>query len=312
MFPIVAFLVLAALAGYWFWLRPWASPVHRLSPFAVLLVMLLLLVYTDRDGDRFSASGGPIMVAVAADVSLSMGTLPEPAAHGEIGTRLERAQGVLLPLLADLGATARPVMISVTAFTSKSETILAWDDDLSLVREIVEYVLTTGLITEAGSDLGAALNGVIPLIDSLPEAYRGPEYTKFLLLLSDGEQTVTRANSATAIAKLHELGVRIIALHVGLSDVPEGLPVYDENNGFVGFEEVSGQIFSVPDPDVMHLVAGEDPARGLFVQAENNDAAATITRYIGLQTSSSAADTLRVVALVLLWGLLMWTLLRWF
>ena len=296
MFLIVALLVVSALAGYWFWLRPWASVVHRHSTFAVLLVMVLLLVYTDRGGDGFSGPGGPVMVAVAADVSLSMGTLPEPAANGDIGTRLERAQGVLLPLLANLGATARPVMISVTAFTSKSETILAWDDDLSLVREIVEYVLTTGLITEAGSDLGAALNGVIPLIDSLPE----------------GEQTVTRANSATAIAKLHELGVRIIALHVGLPDVPEGLPVYDENNGFVGFEEVSGQIFSVPDPDVMRLVAGEDPARGLFVRAENSDALATITDYIGLQTSSSAAATLRVVALVLLWGLLVWTLLRWF
>jgi uncharacterized protein YegL len=310
-FSILAFVILVALVGYWSWARVWASPVHQRSTLVVLLVMLLLLVYTYRGEDEFPGADGPVMVAVAADVSLSMGTLPDPATGSDIGTRLERAQRVLLPLLANLSAAARPTMISVTAFTAKSETILAWDDDLSLVREIIEYVLTTGLLTEAGSDLGAALNGVIPMIESLPEQYRGAEQTKFLILISDGEQNVTRADSAIAIAKLQELGVKVIALHVGLSDVPEGLPVYDENDDFVGFEEVSGQIFSVPDPAIMRIIAGEDSTQGLFVQGESSDAVATITNFIGLQTGRSAADKLRLSALLLLWALLVWTLLRW-
>ncbi len=312
MFVAVAFLILILLVVYWIRIRMWADTSRQPYVPLLLIAMLALLAYTGRSGEGTQSPGAPALIALAADVSLSMGTIPEPGANDDVGTRLERMQKVLLPVLADLGAAARPVLVSVTSFTSKSETILAWDDDLSHAREIIEFVLTTGLLTEAGSDLGVALNGVVPLFESLPEKYRGSGHPKFLIIVSDGEQTVSRASSDAALARLRELGVQIIALHVGLSDVAEGLPVYDENDDFLGFEEISGQIFSVPDPELMRLIAGTNPANGLFVRAENGDATTTITEFIDLQHSGSSNTTLRMWAVLLLWVLLLYALLRWF
>lgn len=307
-FAIVLSIVLVA---YWARFRSWSNPAGTPAMFVLLPLMIALLIYTERSQDAFGGPGKPVLLVIAADVSLSMGTLPEPAALGDVGTRLQRAQQILLPFIVSLGASTRPAMVSVTAFTSKAETILAWDDDLALVREIVEYVLSTGLLTEAGSDLGVALQGVTPLYESLPDALRGPEQTKYLLLVSDGEQTAANGNSDLALAKLKDLGVKIISLYVGLPEVPEGLPVYDDNRNFVGFEEVGGKIFSVSDPDLMSSVAGNDPDDGLFVRADSGDAAAEIMDFIGLHTESSASGALRVAAILVLWGLLTAAMLRW-
>ena len=312
MFVAVASLILILLVLYWIRVRVWADTSRQPYVPMLLIAMLVLLAYTGRSGEGMHGSGAPLMIAFAADVSLSMGTIPEPGTNNDVGTRLERAQQVLLPVLADLGATTRPVLVSVTAFTSKSETILAWDDDLSLVREIMEFVLTTGLLTAAGSDLGVALNGIVPHFESLPETYRSSGHPKILIIVSDGEQTVSRASSDVALAKLRDLGVRIIALHVGLADVAEGLPVYDENDEFLGFEEIGGQIFSVPDPELMRLIAGTNPAEGIFVHADSGDATTTITDFIGLQNSGPVNTTLHVWAILLLWVSLLYALLRWF
>ena len=310
MFLAAAFLVFAGIVAYAVQVRVWEDPARHASMPVLLFAMLVLLIYVWRSGSDTGRLDAPVLVAIAADVSLSMGTIPEPATHGDVGTRLERVQRVLLPLFANLGSATQSAMISISAFTVKSETILAWDDDLSLAEEIVEFVLTTGLLTEAGSDLGVALNGAVPLFESLPEDYRGTEYAKFLIIVSDGEQTASRESSDTALAKLRELGVRIVSLAVGSTDIQEGLPVYDENGEFVGFEEVGGQIFSTPNPELMRLVAGEDPDQGLFVQAESTDAVGTITDFVGLQSDRQATNTARNGAVVLLWGLLMFVLLR--
>ena len=311
MFISLALLTLVLLILHWIRSGAWTDTVRQPHAPTLLIVMLALLAYVGRSDEGSSGPGTPVLVALAADVSLSMGTIPEPGANDDIGTRLERAQHVLLPVLASLSAAARPVLVSVTAFTSKSETILAWDDDLSLAREIVEFVLATGLLTEAGSDLGVALNGVVPHFESLPESYRGQGHSKFLIIVSDAEQTADRANSDAALVSLRELGVRIITLHVGLPDTPEGLPVYDENGDFLGFEEVDGQLFSVPNPELMNLIAGSDPAQGLFVRAASSDAATTITNYIGLQKNGPVRATLHMWAILLLWLSLLYVLLRW-
>lgn len=311
MFAYFVIAVTLLLAAYWWRQRLWDDPGRERPVFVVLVVMLGLLLYTERDADQFRGPSGPLLLAIATDVSLSMGTMPEPGSAADVGTRLERAQAALVPVLASLATTARPAMVSVSAFTSKAETILAWDDDLSLVREIIEYVLTTGLLTEAGSDLGVALNGVVPLFDSLPEALRGADYAKFLVLVSDGEQTVDRSSSDAALAKLRELGVRIIALHVGMDEVPEGLPVYDDDGAYIGFEEVQGKIFSVPDPEVMRAIAGNKPADGIFVKAEEAGAAGEINEFVGLQGGGGAGGLLRFGAIVVLWGLLISILYRW-
>ena len=105
--------------------------------------------------------------------------------------------------------------------------------------------------------------------------------------------------------------MQIITLHVGLPDVAEGLAVYDENNAFLGFEEVGGQIFSVPDPELMRQIAGSDSAQGLFVRAESSDATTTITDFVGLQDNGPVNTTLRLWAILLLWASLLYALLRW-
>lgn len=312
MFAALSAIVVVTVAVYWLWLRAWSNGRYAPLTFALLPAIVIVLVFiAGRGGGDFEGGHDPLLLAIAADVSLSMGALPDPDANADARTRLERAQQALLPMLARLGASARPTMISVTAFTSKSETILAWDDDLSLVREVIEHVLSTGLLTEAGSDIGVALNGVVPLFESLPEAYRDPATPKYLLLVSDGEQTTTHDGDDIAFGKLQELGVRIIALHVGLQDPPEGLPVYSDDEGFIGFEEVDGRIFSVPDAEFMNLLAGDDPGRGLFLRAEDSNTAVRIVDFIGLGAAGSAATGLRSVAVILLWALLMGGLLRY-
>lgn len=311
MYLFVALLVSAVVVIYWIRTRAFVSGAFRLSALIILPLIVILLIDTQRKGEVFAGRGSTALIAIASDVSLSMGTMPEPVANGDVGTRLERAQSILIPIFAHLGAATRPALMSVSAFTSKSEVVLAWDDDLSLAREIIEYVLTTGLLTEAGSDIGAALTAVVPLYENLPEAYRGTSHPKFLILVSDGEQTSSGGNSAAALARLQELGVRIIALHVGLENIPEGLPVYDDGENFIGFDEINGQIFSQPDPELMRSIAGEDTSQGLFVDASDSDAVAQITGFIGLQSGSSVGGGRHVAAILLLWGLLVFGLLRW-
>ncbi|MBT8100178.1 MAG: VWA domain-containing protein [Gammaproteobacteria bacterium] len=311
-FETIAATVTIIVAVYWLRQRVWVHRVYASATFLLLPAMLAVLLFVaGRGAGELEGVDDPLLLAIAADVSLSMGTMPDPDADVETRTRLERAQQAILPLFARLGANTRPTMISVTAFTSKSETILAWDDDLSLAREIIEYVLSIGLLTEAGSDVGVALNGVIPLFESLPEAYRDPARPKYLLLISDGEQTVTPGGTDIALSKLQELGVHIIALHVGLADAPEGLPVYAEDQSFIGFEEVDGKIFSVPDAEFMSLLAGDDPRTGLSVSAEDKNSAADILDFIGLRSAGPETGGLRSGAVILLWALLMIGLLRY-
>lgn len=290
--------------------RAWPGGSFSKPQMLVLLALLAILFFAHRTDRELLRGDVPVLVAIAADVSLSMGTLPDPRAQADAGTRLERAQETLSRLIADLDASTVPVMIGITAFTSKSETVLAWDDNLPQVREAVEYVLAAGLLTESGSDLGAALNGVAPLFELLPEAYRDRSQNMFLIVVSDGEQTVEEADPVAAMANLRELGVRIVSLHVGRQDVPEGLPVYDDAGIFLGFDEVGGQIYSVPDPQIMALLAGDDPSIGMFVSAEDADAADAIMDFIGVPASNVISGPLYLTMVLLMWGLAQAAMLR--
>lgn len=300
---VASALILVFLVIYWVRMDVRRSGRYRARHLVLLPGLLLALVLLERSDGGLHGDTSPVFVAIVADVSLSMGTLPEPLERDGVGTRLQRARRALLPLLAELEASTRPVMVGVTAFTSKAETILAWDDNFPQVREAVEFVLTPGLLTESGSDLGAALEGAVRLFELLPVSYRDSDSGKFLILVSDGEQNVDRSGTATALRNLREQGVRIIALHVGLSDIPEGLPVYDEAGAFVGFDQVGRQIFSVPDPAVMHAIAGSVPEQGIFVKAEQSDAAETAMEFIGVRTAGSQPGSGRLALLVVLWCL---------
>ena len=305
-----AFVVLIVAALYWMRYRVWSNSANSKSLAVILLLMLVLLMYANKADRELLQGGAPTLIAIASDVSLSMGTVPDPRVDNTAGTRLKRVRQVLLPVLIEMDASTRPVMVSVIAFTSKSETVLAWDDNLPQVREVIEYVLEPGLLTEPGTDLGAALSGVVPLFESLPENYRGQEQEKFLVIVSDGEQTVDQANVDMAMSELRTLGVKIISLHVGMSDLPEGLPVYDDLGNFIGFDEIGGQIYSVPNPEIMTLLAGPDPANGMFVKAESSDAVAEIIDFIGVPLSNAISGPMYLTIVLALWGLTMTVLFR--
>lgn len=311
---VAAVAVLIVLYWAWLWFRSGES-VRRstsLPLLALLLVSLGTIVYVERMDRSYMLDDTPVLITIAADLSLSMGAAPDPRVHGVMGTRLERAQQVLLPILTALEASGAPVMISVTGFTAKSEMLMGWDSNLPQIREVIEYSMAPGILTEPGSDLGAALQGVIPLYDNLPEEYLDQETRKFLIVVSDGEQTLERGDLVTALADLRARGVNTIAMQVGLFDIPEGIPVYDQAGTFLGFQDISGQVYTVPDKKIMSVIAGDGPDNGLYVRAEDANATEKISNFLGIQMSALATSSPLYQTVVLLLWALSFAILLWF
>lgn len=306
----VSGLVLAGLVTYWFRMGVLRSGNYETWQLPVLPIILLSIVFVDGDRGRPEGSGEPMFIAIVADVSLSMGTTPQPEEHREVGSRMERARRALLPLLGEVETSGLPVMFGITVFTARAETLLSWDDNLPQIREAIEHVIAPGLLTESGSDLAAALEGAERLFSVLPQEYRNSETAKFLILVSDGEQTVNKSDLAEPIATLRGQGVKIISLHVGLADIPEGLPLYDAAGSFVGFDPVGDQLFSVPDQGIMRLVAQDSAGAGVFVKAEGADAVPSMMHFIGMHVDMDSGLK-RVALLLLLWGVTGFALLRY-
>jgi hypothetical protein len=311
---VAAVLVLAGLYWYRRW-RVYPAGIKRAISYplaAVLIAAVLLLISLERMDRSYLIGDNPLLIALVLDLSLSMGTMPDPREHGDVGTRMARIQGVLMPILNALDASGAQAMISITGFTAAPETFLGWDDNLPQTREVVEYVIAPGMLTEPGSDLGAALQGVVPLFDNLPEAYRGEDVNKFMIVVSDGEQTLDKSDMATALADIRAKQVKSVALHVGTADVPEGLPVYDQIGSFLGFQDIGGQIYSVPDTETMMLVAGNDTERGIYVKAEDTNAVGAISNFIGVRVSAAATSSpLYLGSILALWAL-GFAILLWF
>lgn len=311
---LLTFLLAAA-----YWARRWIAASGNLRRhvsyplMALLIVTLAGLVYVETlTRTNRSADTAPVLIAVAADLSLSMGAMPDPRNGDDIGTRMDRAKKVLLSVLGRLESSGARAMISITGFTAKSETILAWDNNIAQISEVINYVLTPGLLTEPGSDLGEALDGVIPLFDNLPESYRKEDNRKFLIVVSDGEQTVEKGDVARGLKELRARGVKIVALQAGLLDTPEGIPVYDDLKRFQGFRDIAGQIYTVPDAKAMSMLVDRDGESGLYLRAEEAGAGATISDYLGIAAPGTAASSPLYLATVLtLLGLCV-VILLWF
>ena len=151
--------------------------------FVLFIVALSIIAYIERMDRSTMLDDVPVVVALTTDLSLSMGATPDPREHGVIGTRLERAQQTLLPILNALESSGATVMMGITGFTAKSEMIMGWDSNIPQIREVIEYSMAPGLLTQPGSDLGVALQGVIPLFENLPEEYQNQETKKFLIVV---------------------------------------------------------------------------------------------------------------------------------
>jgi len=312
----VVILVLFLIVIYWVKRRlsSQRSLANALSYPLLLLtfVAMVLIAYVDSMDRTYMKDDKPILLTLAIDLSLSMNAIPDPRTSGDVGTRMERVQKVLLPIINAIDASGANVMISITGFTVGSEIISGWDNNLTQVREIIDYVIAPGLLTEPGSDLGAALKGVLPLIDNLPVYYQEQDSRKVLILVSDGEQTVQKADMATALTDLRNKNVEIVALHVGMLDTPEGLAVYDDSGEFMGFQDVGGQIYTVPDQETMQLISGTDPQKGFYVRAESSNATSLISDYIGLKMSDATTSNPAYLVTILALWVLAFAILLWF
>lgn len=317
MIYLLSVLVVVALSSWYWYLRWRGEPAVlrrslSLSLMGLLVVCIGVLVYLDQMDRTYMKDDTPILVSIVIDLSLSMGAAPDPRSQGDIGTRMERVQKVLLPIIDALDAADAGVLVSVTGFTAVPETVLGWDDNLPQVREVIQYVIAPGMLTEPGSDLGAALQGVVPQFDNLPENFQQKDVRKYVLVVSDGEQTIEKGDLASALADLRTRGVNMIALHAGLADIPEGLPVYDPTGTFQGFQDISGQIYTVPDHETMALVAGTDPATGLYLKPESPGTVREISEFIGIQISASAASSPMYTGSILALFVLSIAMLLWY
>jgi hypothetical protein len=316
MLLIFAIVVTVMIIAYWvrYWLVLPGTMNRSVSILMLVLVGVALstIAYVERMDQSTMLDDIPVLVALTTDLSLSMGATPDPRDHAVIGTRLERAQKTLLPILNAMDTSGASVMMGITGYTAKSEMIMGWDSNLPQIREVIEYSMAPGILTQPGSDIGVALQGVLPLFENLPEEYQDQETKKYLIIVSDGEQTLERGEIETALAELRTNNVKIVALQVGLLDVPEGIPVYDKAGTFLGFQDIGGQIYTVPNTEIMTLIAGDDPATGLYVRGESPNAVNEISSFLGIRMSAlSTSGPLYMAVVLLLWGL-SFAVLLWF
>jgi hypothetical protein len=308
----VVFLVIAYWARFWLLGEGKCRRQVSIVMFILITVALLVIVYIEQMDRSYMLEDTPVLVAMTTDLSLSMGAAPDPREHGNVGTRLQRAQRILLPIMNALDSSGANVLVGITGFTAKSEMIMGWDGNLPQIREVIEYSLAPGILTQPGSDIGAALQGVLPLFENLPEEYQEQETRKYLIVISDGERTLERGEIETALEDLRTNNVKIISLQVGLMDIPEGIPVFDDSNTFLGFEDVSGQIYTIPNTETMQLIAGDDPDNGIYVRAESMNAIEEISDYLGIRMSAlSTSGPLYTTVVSVLW-VLSFAILLWF
>jgi hypothetical protein len=310
MFQLGVVVTVACIALYWLY-RAVASAPGRNVPSFVLLVavlgLLTLLVVHEQVGQQqrtyVPADKPPLVVGIAVDLSLSMLAAPDPRTHPDVKSRLLRVQDTLVTLFDRLAASQANVLTGVTAFTARSEIILAWDPNLAPAREVIAYVLAPDMMTLPGTDLGAAVEGLLPLFDLLPSAYREKDTRRVAIVVSDGEGTVTQRDLRRALDGLRARGVEVVSLQAGLFGVPEGIPSYDDAGGFLGFQDVGGQTYTTPDARAMQMIAGEAKP-GLYVRAEDPQAASKIDDFLGVSLgAASGVERLQLLILWVLWGM---------
>ncbi|NNE38821.1 MAG: VWA domain-containing protein, partial [Gammaproteobacteria bacterium] len=282
----VVFLIIAYWARYWMISAGKSNRQVSIVMFLLITVALVVMVYIEQMDRSFMLEDTPVMVAMTTDLSLSMGAAPDPREHGDVGTRLQRAQRILLPIMNALDSSGANVMVGITGFTAKSEMIMGWDGNLPQIREVIEYSLAPGILTQPGSDIGAALQGVLPLFENLPEEYQEQETRKYLIVISDGERTLERGEIETALEELRTNNIKIISLQVGSLDVPEGIPVFDDAGTFLGFQDIGGQIYTIPNTETMQLIAGDNPDDGVYIRAESINAVEDISQFLGIRMSA--------------------------
>ena len=216
-------------------LRGVANPARVLRPWLIALAVLaaaVALAGPQRGVTVMPVETRELNRVIIIDVSLSM-------AAEDVGTsRLDAAKAIAKRVIE-----AHSGRIGLVVFENGADVVSPLTSDGEAVAALVDS-LQPGEVSLPGSDVAAGLNAALKLLDADPRQ-RGD-----VVLISDGEDQVGRANDA--VAKLRARGVAVSAIAVGTTrgatiPNPEGSgPLRDD----------SGQIVTTwAHPDALELIA---------------------------------------------------------
>jgi len=162
-----------------------------------------LIPVTERESNRI----------IALDVSNSMG------ADDVAGSRLDAAKAIARKLV-----DATPGRVALIEFEARAEVVAPLTNDGEAVAALLEST-GTGDVGDPGSDLGAALNSALRLIESDPGSKAD------VVIISDGEDQGTRLRDA--LSKVKAAGVPVSTVLVGNAQgstipMPDGTKLRDD------------------------------------------------------------------------------------
>lgn len=273
------------------------SPVTLVAA-AAGLALCALSATLGRPDYTYARETAPITVAIAFDLSPSMLAVPDPTFDQPLPPRYRRAQDVLLRVFGALEERGTSVLVSSIGFTRDAGVLMGWSGDATQIRSVLEHGLSPGLFTRTGTSLEEAVEMVLDVFDTLPQGLRD-ESRRVAILVSDGEDTTRRTWLPFTLDRLSSSSLEVVALQAGSLQHDEGVPRYGELGEFLGFERMSGRTWTVPDAQAMAAIARAPARGGLYVRAENPDAAEQIVQF--LDGSRSGGTDGKMLTFALLW-----------
>ena len=277
---LLAATVLAGIAIILYWYQqpsrpPWYSILLVVSGLALVSGSVLL----DRPSHGYARQATPVAIAIAFDLSPSMLAIPDPLTHPDTPPRYARARETLLGVFRVLEEQQENIIVSLVGFTKDADILMGWDYSAVQLREILQYGLSPDLFTSFGTSIEVAVETVVDAFSMLPQDLREAS-RKIALIVSDGEDTAAGESLGYALADLSSQPFDVIALQAGLLDTPEGVPRYDQVGEFLGFEMMSGDIYSTPNIETMNALSRASPQRGLYVRVEDPDAVEEVLKFV--------------------------------
>lgn len=254
----------------------WYGQRRRPPTYTVLLVVCGLAlvggsVLLDRPVYDYAPRTTPVAIAIAFDLSPSMLAIPDPLTHADTEPRYVRAREALLAFFRALEDRQENIIVSLVGFSKDAEILMGWDYSTVQLREILAYGLSPDFFASSGTNIEAAVETLVDVFDMLPQDVKETS-RKIAIIVSDGEDTGPSEYFGYALEELSSNRFDVVALQSGLLGTSEGVPRYGQIGEFLGFEMMSGKLYSTPNVDAMVAISQASPQRGLYVRAEERDA----------------------------------------
>ena len=261
----------------------WVGQQRRPPLYTVILVVCGLAltggsVLVDRPAYSYAPKATQVAIAIAFDLSPSMLAIPDPSTHPDTAPRYVRARQTLLEVFRALEERQQNIVVSLIGFTKDAQILMGWDYSAAQLREILQYGLSPNLFTSSGTSIEAAVEALVDVFGMLPQDLRETS-RKIAIVVSDGEDTAPVEYLGYALEELSSNPFDVIALQAGLIGTSEGVPRYGEVGEFLGYEIMSGKLYSTPNIQTMHAIAEASPQRGLYVRAEEPGAVEQILQF---------------------------------